>query len=142
MVVITFKAEISNFSQHKIHLCPELLYVLFKNTVFGGLLAELVVEEIDFLPELDQSHFFQVYEVEFEKTNFEFKDFRLFGDELEIFFDKCLFEIIKIDLGNGEAYGLVVHVIEECINDEFVFLLLESEGNVELLVFVIGNDAF
>jgi hypothetical protein len=34
------------------------LNALFKNTVFGGLLVELVAEEIDFLLELDESHFF------------------------------------------------------------------------------------
>jgi hypothetical protein len=64
------------------------------------------------------------------------------GDKFEAFVNKSLFDIIKIDIRMREAYGLVVHAIKECINEEFVFLKLKSEGNVEFLVFIIGNDAF
>ena len=109
--------------------------------VFGGLLIELVVQEIEIFSQVDQGHFFQVFEVEFDRTDFEFEHFRRFGDKLEIFLHKCLFEIIKVHIFTGEALGLVVHAIEKCIDEEFVLLFLKSEGNVELLVFVIGNDA-
>jgi hypothetical protein len=44
------------------------------------------------------------------------------GDKFEAFFKKSLFDIIKIDARMRKAYGLVVHAIEECINDEFVFM--------------------
>jgi hypothetical protein len=88
-----------------------------------------------------QSHFFDILELKRCKGNFKFDNFRRFREKLELFGEKGIFDVLKINIRIEKQLQLVRSVINNGIDDEFVLkMFVKGKGHVELLILSITND--
>ena len=77
-----------------------------------------------------------------DKKYFKFEYFRGSFDDSELLVEQGTFKVFELRIRIEEELKLVRSVIDDCVDDGFVFvMLIEGEGDVEFLMFGVGNDA-